>query len=223
MLKDRIKLAREKAGLTQQELADKAGVSQTTIMYLENGRNKSSSKIVDIASALRVDSRWLANGEESNAELITDGKLSPWDDGDPTTDDDIDIPFLKEVCLSAGDGTVELSDYEGRKLRFSRKTLRDLGVDPKNAVCVTVRGDSMEPVLRDNGTVGVDRGNTALKDGAIYAVNNEGLLQIKRIKRLSLNEVVLESYNPEYPPIIRQLSDIEILGFVFWYSVLFKQ
>lgn len=220
MLKDRIKMARERAGLTQQELADKVGVSQTTIMYLENGRNKSSSKIVDIANALKVDSRWLANGVESNGELI-DGALSPWSDGDPVTEDDVDIPFLKEVCLSAGHGNVELNDYEGRKLRFSRKTLKDHGVNPEQAVCVTIQGDSMEPILRDNGTVGVDMGNTALKDGAIYAINNEGLLQVKRIKRVSANEISIESYNPEYAPVIKKLSDIQIIGYVFWYSILF--
>lgn len=40
-----LKYLREKAGYTQQELADKAGVSRTTISMIEQGENQPSVKL----------------------------------------------------------------------------------------------------------------------------------------------------------------------------------
>ncbi|BBP95937.1 hypothetical protein BSFA1_10660 [Burkholderia sp. SFA1] len=58
--------AREKRGWSQEELADKAGVSQGTIGHLESGRNKSSTKLSQIAAALGVTVEWLTgSGKES--------------------------------------------------------------------------------------------------------------------------------------------------------------
>lgn len=51
-----IKEYREKAGLTQEELACKSGVSRTTISALEQGREKivKSSTLVSLAKALNT-------------------------------------------------------------------------------------------------------------------------------------------------------------------------
>lgn len=51
-----IKEYREKAGLTQEELSCKSGVSRTTISALEQGREKivKSSTLVSLAKALNT-------------------------------------------------------------------------------------------------------------------------------------------------------------------------
>lgn len=50
----KIKERREKLDLTQEELAEKSGISRTTISGLENGteRNTTTGTLVKIASAL---------------------------------------------------------------------------------------------------------------------------------------------------------------------------
>lgn len=63
MLKDRILERRTELGLSQAQLADKAGVSQVTIQHLESGRNSSSKKLLEIARALGVTAEWLASGQ----------------------------------------------------------------------------------------------------------------------------------------------------------------
>jgi SOS-response transcriptional repressor LexA len=65
-LKDRLHSKRQALGLSQQQLADKAGVSQVTIQHLESGRNSSSKKLLEIAKALGVTAEWLASGTESH-------------------------------------------------------------------------------------------------------------------------------------------------------------
>ncbi|MDN7144131.1 LexA family transcriptional regulator [Pseudomonas sp. JQ170] len=67
-LKDRIYSRRVALGLSQQQLAEKAGVSQVTIQHLESGRNATSKKLVEIARALNVSAEWLDSGKASTAE-----------------------------------------------------------------------------------------------------------------------------------------------------------
>lgn len=235
MLKDRFKEIRLERGMSQQEVADKAGVAQSTIMFLENGRNQSSRKIVEIANALGVNSEWLVTGKGKKYNSInTPQKLNddiplelegligidPWDDSTPIHDHEIEIPYLKDIHLSAGNGCFTLEDHSGKKLRFSKYTLKNKGVEPLSAVCVTASGDSMEPVIPDGCTVAVDMGNKEIKDGQIYAINNDGLLQIKILRWVSGSQISIESYNPSYSPITKTLNDVEIIGRVFWYSVL---
>lgn len=225
MLKDRIQEMRKKKGMTQQELAEKAGVTQGTIFHLESGRNKSSRNIVKIANALSVSTSWLLYGDKvdkKNGNAIpSEFVLSPWDDETILYDDEIAVPYLKEVCLSAGHGSEALEDYEGRKLRFSRRLLQQKNINPENVVCLTVHGESMEPVFIDGATVGVNLEDKYIKDGFVYAINNEGLLQIKILRRPSVDKIHIESYNPSYPCEVKDLSRIEILGRIFWYSVIF--
>lgn len=55
ILGKRIQKLRKNAGLTQEELAEKVGVSRAYIGYIEQGRNTPSLEIVDkIAKVLKV-------------------------------------------------------------------------------------------------------------------------------------------------------------------------
>ena len=60
---DRIRIARLNLELSQSALAKRANVSQGTIGQLESGRNQSSAKIVELASALNVSPEWLLYGK----------------------------------------------------------------------------------------------------------------------------------------------------------------
>ncbi|MCQ2989025.1 XRE family transcriptional regulator [Pseudomonas tremae] len=62
-LASRVLAKRTELGMSQQQLADRAGVSQVTIQHLESGRNLTSKKLVDIGRALNVSAEWLMSGE----------------------------------------------------------------------------------------------------------------------------------------------------------------
>ncbi|MGC6360433.1 S24 family peptidase [Bisgaard Taxon 45] len=160
------------------------------------------------------------NSIESNVKDI--GSFDLWDRNTPLHDDEVEVPFLKDIRFAAGNGFVDdIMDYNNFKLRFSKATLRKQGVQYDNAVCITADGDSMEPVIPDGATVGIDRGNTTIKDGKIYAINHGGLLRIKILHKMPNEQVRIRSYNPDSAPEeVVDLSEITILGKVFWWSVL---
>jgi transcriptional regulator with XRE-family HTH domain len=58
----RLKKARTDAKMTQKELADAVDAKQGAISDLENGRNNSSTKLVQMAIVLGVNPRWLSTG-----------------------------------------------------------------------------------------------------------------------------------------------------------------
>lgn len=59
----RVKLERETLGLTQPELAKKAGVSQGSISLIEAGERKQPRSLLAIAAALNVTAEWLESGK----------------------------------------------------------------------------------------------------------------------------------------------------------------
>lgn len=61
-LAERLKWARKRAGLTQQQVADAAGMTQPAYSDLESARSKSSALIASLADALRVSALWLERG-----------------------------------------------------------------------------------------------------------------------------------------------------------------
>lgn len=74
-LADRLKWAREKKGWTQDQLADAAGVSQSTIGNLESRLRQSARKLAMIAKVAGVNAYWLETGEGSPFETTPDDLL----------------------------------------------------------------------------------------------------------------------------------------------------
>jgi SOS-response transcriptional repressor LexA len=71
-LAKRIKTRRTQINLSQQQLADNAGVSQSLIHKLESGDALGSRMLPKIAKALGVTAEWLATGE--NFEIVSTTK-----------------------------------------------------------------------------------------------------------------------------------------------------
>lgn len=59
----RLKKARDERGMTQGELATKAGLKQSDISKLEKGLMRSTTKGFGLSKALRVSQEWLELGE----------------------------------------------------------------------------------------------------------------------------------------------------------------
>ncbi|MDD5272666.1 MAG: helix-turn-helix transcriptional regulator [Methylovulum sp.] len=230
-LADRINQKMSEQRLTQQSLAERAGLSQAAIYKLTSGKTKETKKLIQLAAALNVDMQWLATGTmranpatAANAELL--GGFEEWDSNTPLLDDEVELPFLREVEVSAGTGKFHVEENPASKLRFAKATLKRVGVSSENAACVRVSGDSMEPVMPDGCTVGIDTSSKRIKDGDIYAIDYDGQLLVKRLYRIlgGGGGVRIRSYNEsEYQDVEcmgEEMSKLNVLGRVFWWSVL---
>lgn len=222
---ERVKELRTKLGLTQTQLAKLAGIPQSTIGQIENGRNKSSTKIVELANALQTTPEYLTHGvvsslRESNVSDV--GRPHLWSSNDPLPEDDyVFLPFYKDIALSAGMGCFSMDDHNGFKLPFAKATLRRNNVQYDQAACVTVSGNSMEPVLPDGATVSVNMADKRIVDGKMYAICQGDLLRVKRLFIMPNNKVRISSYNHEdHPDEIEDVASVEIIGRVFNWSVM---
>lgn len=153
--------------------------------------------------------------------------IQAWDDRTPLDEHEVEVPFLREIELSAGSGRFGIEEDDGSRLRFDKKDLRANGVQFDQAKCVTVRGNSMLPVLRDGAIVGINTGRTSITDvtdGDLYAINHNGQLRVKQIFRQP-GGIRLRSFNRDEHPdedyTFQRMHDeeISILGHVFWWAM----
>lgn len=229
MINERIRKARREIKMTQEALAKRLGLTKATISMWESGNTAPNGKnMINLAETLKVSPEWLLTGKETGSRPVeanakAEGVFSGWDSDTPLEDDEVEIPFFTEVELSAGNGTYVDLDQSGCKLRFAKSTLRKAGIDIASAACVSVSGNSMEPVLPDGAVVGVDTSKTSIKDGKVYAIDHDGLLRVKLLYRLP-DGIRVRSYNrDEYEDeeyFNHDANKIKIIGQVFWYSVL---
>lgn len=78
---------------------------------------------------------------------------------------------------------VECHEEDAPPLFFRKEWFDRRGFKPENLVAVKVTGASMEPGLYDGDTIVVNRADTQLVDGEVFAVSYEGELVVKRMRR----------------------------------------
>ncbi len=233
----RIKQRRQELKLSQSDVANHIGVNRVSVSNWETEKNSTTPKgenLLLLAEILKVTPQWIINGKEEDLlppsrgnEIEFIGGFDLWDDHTPLRDDEVKLPIYTDVELSAGVGSCFVLETNGRYIRFSKKTLRDNNVDKHAAACARISGNSMEPVLADGTTVGIDTSKKEIKDGRLYAINHAGMLRIKLLYNIPGGGIRIRSYNAtEYPDEIitdpAKLEQIEVVGFVFWWSTLNK-
>lgn len=240
-----IEQARVAKGVTKKKLAEDFGVAGPSVQgWVKTGRIDKSKlmELIEYFSDVVKPAHWGLSDRMGDilttpgAELEPKPKarvdihlsdIRPWDEKTPLGDDEVEVPFLREVELSAGSGRFAIEEDGGESLRFRKKNLRENNVQFDKAKCVTVRGNSMLPVLRDGATVGVNLGKTGLSDvidGDLYALNHNGQLRVKQLYRLPAG-LRLRSFNrddhPDEDYTFQQMQDeqMHILGHVFWWAM----
>ncbi|MEL6693269.1 MAG: S24 family peptidase [Pseudomonadota bacterium] len=136
-----------------------------------------------------------------------------------------------DVEASAGAGHAVLSPAELEPLAFRRDWLVKRGITPANAVLITARGSSMEPIISDGDLVMVDTARTTIpiveratsKRRLMYWVIRQGDdLRVKDIERSATDTFHIISENiAEYRPEIIQVdagTDFEVIGRVIWWG-----
>lgn len=233
-------------GIKRKAISEYTGANKSTISTWFNGVSKPSGTYLPaLCALLDCDAAWLMDdskpweGPVKLPPIVSIRKIErigertpehftgiePWDNSTELPPDEAELPFFTEVEAAAGSGQMHVQENHGPKLRFSKSTLSRYNIDPKNAACIKVKGNSMEPVLPDGATIGVDLSSKNIIDGKMYAVDHDGMLRVKMLYRLPGGGIRLRSYNIDEHPDEHyngeEAKHIRIIGKVFWSSVLY--
>jgi len=123
---------------------------------------------------------------------------------------------------SAGDGVLNPEEDRIGTLAFKREWLNRIGLNPKMASILRIKGDSMEPTIKHGAIVLVDEQKKEPVGNHIYAFIEDDELRVKRLDLIGSGKnkvLTVSSDNPDYQPEVRINSDINrlsIKGRVVW-------
>ena len=126
----------------------------------------------------------------------------------------IDVPRLP-LGASAGPGAIAGEEISYDNFRFSRRWLREQGLESAQLSSISVEGDSMEPMLRDGDEILVDTSPRAFRDG-VHVVRLGDTLMVKRVASVGAGRFALLSQNLAYPQVEVAADELEVIGRVVW-------
>ena len=140
--KDRLKMARKNAKVTQAQLAKLVGTTQGSISDLESGRNRTTTNLVAIAGILNVNPTWLSTGKgEMTISHANVEKVSPKN-----------IRFAPVLNWVQAGAFAPMGDNDNDYDKYMPHTY----TKGDNIYWLQVRGDSMEPDFRQADYLLVD-------------------------------------------------------------------
>lgn len=180
--------------MTQKALGEAVGISQAAIQKIETGRAAQTTKLLDIANALRVRPEWLSSGTGAmSADRESDKNPS-------RTNQDVFRVDILDLAVSAGPGivnqefveilhSVEYAPAEARHMFDGRKA--------ENIRIINVRGDSMSGTIEPGDLLFVDISVKSFDGDGIYAFLYDDTAHVKRLQKMK-DKLLVISDNKSY-------------------------
>jgi phage repressor protein C with HTH and peptisase S24 domain len=196
-LGDRLKERRKALGLTQQELAKRAGVSQSLIAGIERGHYVASKYLVPVAEALETDATWLSSGEGSPSGVTEPPVRYRTVHSEEDAPVEIGrIPYW-DARGSCGGGFLNYDQMPVGHLVKEASFFKRYNIRPENAIAVYADGDSMSNFIVDGDIVIFDTSKTEPQSNKIFLIDHPDGLRIKQLRREIDGTWVLSSLNPD--------------------------
>lgn len=195
-LAERLREARKAASMTQKALGEAVGISQAAIQKIETGKASQTTRLLDIATALRVRPEWLSSGDgvmkESNQSYAESVRSNP----------EVFRINILDLDFSAGPGivnqefveilhSVEYAPAEARHMFDGRKA--------ENIRIINVRGDSMSGTIEPGDLLFVDISVKSFDGDGIYAFLYDETAHVKRLQKMK-DKLLVISDNKIYTP-----------------------
>lgn len=200
-LKERINLAMNLRGISQEKLAEKAGMAQSSVWKITAGESKSSRKIVELANALKVDPNWLATGvgemERKSDSLKIDSFTIK------------KIPIINYVQAGNWTGVCNDCDFE---YILANEDISD------NSFALKIKGLSMNPDFKENDLIVIDPTVRPTAGDFVVAMNDEHEATFKKYQydghdQDGREHFILVALNPDYQyKMLSRERDIKIIG-----------
>jgi len=229
---ERLKLIVDYVG-SAEKMAKRARMSAKMVgKYLSGGSEPSRVRLIDLAIAGDVNTRWLAEGEGPakrgtmevpSGEDKTQVQLKRGEHDNPFSEEhkngEIGQGFVQipryEVAASAGHGAIIHSEQIVDHLTFKADWVKNtLGIPVSSLALINVKGDSMEPTLSNGDVILIDMSRGGFDDNAVYVLRLNGTLLVKRVKRNFDGSVLVSSDNVMYPPDVIKDDVVETLNVV---------
>lgn len=189
----RVKASRERARLSQRELADKIGISEISVMRLEKGRRAAKSdELEKIATALDVPLSYLVGIDDGEAPMPSDVTPLTVPRGRM-----ISVPLLsREVTACCGAGIPAYDEIQNMPDEIYRYSISELGGiydDLRPPVAVRADGACLEKSRVFDGDVLIINPAVTPRQGQICVVCWDGALSAKKVVRHDDGGVTLYS------------------------------
>ncbi|WP_462104322.1 XRE family transcriptional regulator [Campylobacter concisus] len=231
----KIRFFREERNLTQQELANLAGVSDKTIQRYEKSddENLTTNVIKKIAMGLNLDVDILTQKEIKKNVPQSKEKMSPnienlspnlspnlsnlknqnKSSNDAEENGIIAVPYFEDTYASAGNGAINYEEAP-TTLDFNENFLRGflhISGDLSKVHIINAKGDSMEPNIANGELLFISTANTGgVISGNIYVINYGGDVFVKRLEKNPITKAItLFSDNEKYEPIVIDGENLE--------------
>jgi len=217
---DRLKRLRTASGKSVVALAKEVGITKQAWYAIERGESGqfAGDNLVRAAIALGVTEQEITTGKPPKRKPTADV---------PGEYDAFSFVPKARVTVSAGHGTVIYDEGAQSALAFRTDYLRDQGVSGKNAVIVTVDGDSMSPTLHDGAVLLVHQNKVQkIRNGDIYAYRLGEHCYVKRlyqdadgiIARSDNQELLAGSGKRKYADVLitEKSEHFELIGRAIW-------
>ena len=191
------------------ELSDKLSIHKNTMANYERGNRFPDVKILLKILEVFPDTNpaWLLTGEGSKNR------------SEPVQGGFVMFPRY-EIEAGAGPGRDVQSEQVVDFVSFKEEWVKNfLRVPRENLALLSVKGDSMNPTLNDGDMILVDLRANRIDDSAIYVLEFDDALLVKRIQRKLDGSVVIKSDNSLYEPEVLQKGravELRIIGRVVW-------
>jgi phage repressor protein C with HTH and peptisase S24 domain len=170
-------------------------------------------KIIKLCIRNNINLQWMFSDDGSLPTVCRDNGLVSEADGY------IKVPRF-DVKASAGGGAIIHSEQIVDHLYFKTEWVKNvLGIPRDFLALISVQGDSMEPTLSNGDLILVDTRTSRVEDGAIYVVQYDDALLVKRLQKKYDGSVVIRSDNTFYEPEIlhgEEANNLKIVGRVVW-------
>ena len=180
-------------------IAKYLGLSPTNFANLKNRNSIPYEEIIYFAAKYKVSANWIFFNQKIRSMLEEEEKY-------------YSLKVIDRINASCGGGAFEDDEIEISYIKLSKETLEKLGYGNSNSLeAIKVVGDSMNPTLKDNELILIDKSLNKYNSNSVFLVNTISGLFVKRLK-INDDKIDLISDNKEYSNFTLCVDEVTILG-----------